>query len=406
MTTSPNEPPALWEIEHRLFHIVAEQQSLPLARLRPESRLIEDLHIDSLDLVELIMWIEEEFDVSIPDDAHRLPFITGSVTLRDLSRIVAHHWGSGQPARKGWWGKREPAPPKHHATPFTQLGGRLKGPAPRAGALHEPMLPNEQGSAQFRRRADGMRCVFVPAAEVEIGSPFPGELPDQRPSHCVTLPGFLIDAEPVSTTAFALFLNSTAPSEAERVVWCGVTADDRRGPHFQLQLRKRQWEPKPGTEHQPMVLVSWFGAQAYARWTNGADAHRENVSFLPSEAQWEYAARGAHWQKFPWGNEPCTPARAVVARHIARARYDGLLPMVDVHARFGVSPFGLLHMAGNVWNWCADQYAASSVTSIRSERGGSWIGPAELAESSYRRGRPAHARGRCLGFRCAGLAPG
>jgi formylglycine-generating enzyme required for sulfatase activity len=173
-----------------------------------------------------------------------------------------------------------------------------------------------------------------------------------------------------------------------------------------------------------MVLVSWFGANAYSLWANRHEWNgamvNEGESFLPTEAQWEYAARGARWQPFPWGAKPCTPDRAVVGLHTARANYPSLLPLADVSAELGLSPFGLRHMAGNVWNWCRDWYAPDFYasreatarnpqqmmsTGIRSERGGSWIGPGSLAASSYRRGRPPHARGRCLGFRCVGHPP-
>lgn len=173
----------------------------------------------------------------------------------------------------------------------------------------------------------------------------------------------------------------------------------------------------------------WAGANAYSLWANGRDwrGYRgedgaEPESFLPSEAQREYAARGAIHRAFPWGDEPSSQERMRYGQHFKGTAYRvETLPMADVNAELGMSPFGLHHMAGNVWQWCRDWYDDSfyeraeashpnpvnrTPGKVRSERGGRWIGPAELCRSSFRRGRPPAARGRCLGFRCVGSAKG
>jgi len=142
-------------------------------------------------------------------------------------------------------------------------------------------------------------------------------------------------------------------------------------------------------------------------------------SLLPSEAQWEYAGRGAEPRPYPWGDDAPSESLACVAQHTRGQKYSvDQLPVADVNLPLGMSPFGLHHMAGNVWQWCRDWYSPNFYstpdatesdpqnahpTGVRSERGGSWVGPAELARSSYRRGRAPEARGRCLGFRCIGV---
>ncbi len=289
-----------------------------------------------------------------------------------------------------------------------------------------------------------MRCVVVPDAEVTIGNADPAAPADQRPLHRMDVTSFLIDAEPVSTEAFCRFLNSVGNVPPEVILdWCGVGAADRRGSQYSLKAGAfRGWKTVRGTEEQPMMLVSWYGANAYSLWANRLDwrAYRGDLQVaselrecdvrasppprawlgtcLPSEAQWEYAARGAEPRRFPWGDGPCESTAMCVARHRAGTSYAADdIPAAPVNARLGLSPFGLHHMAANVWQWCRDWYAPDfysrpmatrsnaqndSPGHARSERGGSWVGPAELASSSYRRGRPPAVRGRCLGFRCVG----
>src|SRR5262249_6870823 len=159
------------------------------------------------------------------------------------------------------------------------------------------------------------RCVVIPEGEVLLGSDEADALPDQQPSHCVSLQPFLIDAEPVSNTAFARFLNSLGriPS-AILSEWCLSERGDRRSPYFPLRKGWFGWKPLSGTERQPIILVSWYGANAYSLWANRRDWRyyrgdgvipddlRKTAvaaapppvewlqSFLPSEAQWEYAA--------------------------------------------------------------------------------------------------------------------
>jgi formylglycine-generating enzyme required for sulfatase activity len=277
---------------------------------------------------------------------------------------------------------------------------------------------------QYRRRSDGMRCLLIPAASVEIGSDSPAAHHDERPKHVVEMDSFLIDAEPVSTTAYCRFLNSVGDVAPNILAdWFVLDPEDDRNEHVLVHQVGSEWRPVPGAERWPMILVSWYGANAYSLWANGrdwqgyrADQGAEPESFLPTEAQWEYAARGARYQAFPWGDESPAPDRLRYGQHRKGATYrPDTLPMADVNDLLGMSPFGLHHMAGNVWQWCRDWFDQTfyrrpearrgnpvNVTpgKVRSERGGSWIGPADLCRSSFRRGRPPAARGRCLGFRC------
>ncbi|MCE9560802.1 MAG: SUMF1/EgtB/PvdO family nonheme iron enzyme [Planctomycetes bacterium] len=411
----------LGEIEQRVCDLAVEHMAIPRRQISPSSRLIEDLHCDSLDLMEFVMALEQAFGVTFPDNSSSEPICKSIFTrqpfrLSDLAEIVYVQQGTGTPQRNRRKGKT-------HKTiipmvPFSQLDGRWR---PSGEQPFEPM--NANGPVrQFRRRSDGMRCVLIPEAAVEIGSDVPDGLPDERPPHIVEVDSFVIDAEPVSTTAYCRFLNSIATVSSETLSdWFALDPKDDRNQHAVITKSGNEWRPTLGAERWPMVLVSWFGANAYSLWANGRDwnDYRDEAgvnSFLPTEAQWEYAARGTDRRQFPWGNDPPSPDRMRFGRHDPGDTYTAnSLPLAGVNEALGLSPFGLHHMAGNVWQWCRDWYSEDFyqqpaahrpnplnrlVSGVRSERGGSWVGPAELCRSSYRRGRSPCARGRCLGFRC------
>lgn len=421
----------LEETEARVCEIASRQLAIPRERISPGDRIIEDLHCDSLDLVELLMEVEDAFGITLPDRApnpvYKAVFTRQPFRLADLAELAYLQQGSGRTER-GFWRRSRPEPPPATSAPFTQLGGRFVGRSARTAVLFEPLEP-AGALTQYRRRTDGMRCVLIPAADVEIGNDEADAHADERPRHRVALDSFLIDAEPVSTTAYCRFLNSVGDVPPGVLSdWFVLDAEDDRSEHMLVHRGESAWAPVPGTERWPMILVSWYGANAYAFWANGGDCWTyrgedgaDAASFLPSEAQWEYAARGARYRTFPWGDQPASDERMRFGQHRKGATYRAdSLPMADVNAEQGMSPFGLHHMAGNVWQWCRDWYddrfyaspeasrpnaVNGTPTKARSERGGSWIGPADLCRSSFRRGRPPAARGRCLGFRCVSPVP-
>lgn len=432
---APQERLRLDEIELRVCEIASEQLGIARHKISPTDRIVEDLNCDSLDLVELFLEVEEELNVTLPetpcDSVYKAVFTRREFRLADLAELAYLQQGTGTPDRSSWQWRSDRrnsgrTPDPVPSVRFSQLDGRWEPRRKEGKPLWEPLEMEVGRVPQYRRNSDGMRCLLIPSASVEIGSDFGDAPADEEPRHVVEIDAFLIDAEPVSATAYCRFLNSIGEVDPHVLAdWFVLGPDDDRSEHMPIECVGTEWRPRPGTHFWPMILVSWYGANAYSLWANDrswssyrCDADAESESRLPTEAQWEYAARGPRSQAYPWGDEPPSQTRACYGQHRRSAKYRvDTLPMENVNAALGMSPFGLHHMAGNVWQWCRDWYdptfyAKPEATRrnavnqgrarARSERGGSWVGPAELCRSSFRRGRPPSARGRCLGFRCIG----
>ena len=223
--------------------------------------------------------------------------------------------------------------------------------------------------------------VKIPAGEFAMGSDRGQALEDERPMHRVWVGSFSMDLHEVTTAQYAAFLAATH------------------------HLAPWQWNTVDLSQHgdRPVIGVDWSDADAYCRWTGKR---------LPTEAEWEKSARGTDGRLYPWGNRVPNKDLANFALG-ARFSYNQVLMPVKSYEQ-GKSPYGLYHMAGNVWEWVQDWYAANyyEITPEQNPqgpeqgqfkvlRGGSW---SDLPKYLLTHGRfklPPETRNRYTGFRCA-----
>jgi formylglycine-generating enzyme required for sulfatase activity len=158
---------------------------------------------------------------------------------------------------------------------------------------------------------------------------------DERPAHRMALAAFLIDRYPVTNSGYAGFLNAAGTHNQQ-----GERLFDFDDPDARVQHLGGKWAAHPGHEKHPVVEVTWAGARDYCAWAGGR---------LPTEAEWEKAARGSDTRRYPWGDAPPDRKRAQFS-----ARFNEMAP-VDAFAP-GASPYGVQDMAGNAWEWVSSAY--------------------------------------------------
>jgi len=228
---------------------------------------------------------------------------------------------------------------------------------------------------------------FIPADEFTIGS-LSGH-PDERPPHPVHLEAFYIDKYEVTNQEYLRFFRSATGLRHDHA-YLDTKAEN---PDSHIVYQNGRYVVEAGHERHPVTLVSWYGAQAYC--------HHQGKR-LPSEAEWEKAARGTDGRAYPWGDAP-DPARLN-----AGYRVGDTTPVGDYPA--GTSPYGVYDLAGNVWEWTADWYQAYPRSSYHSPffgekyrvvRGGSWNHPDRDARTTQRDLAHPARRIHVVGFRCA-----
>jgi formylglycine-generating enzyme required for sulfatase activity len=256
---------------------------------------------------------------------------------------------------------------------FVLLGGSCT-------AKNNSSVPEKLGSTMVSKK-DGMVLVYVPAGEFSMGSDNGNS--DEKPVHKVTLDAFWIDQTEVTNAMYAKCVadgGACPPPSATR--------SEMRDDYYGVSE----------FDNYPVVYVNWSQANTYCSW-----AKRR----LPTEAEWEKAARGMDGSTYPWGNN---------APNVNLLNYNSNVGDTTMVGKYpnGKSFYGAYDMAGNVWEWVNDWYGKTYYKNspasnplgpdtdvYRVYRGGSWKGDYNSVRSAYRYGSGPSGTSDEIGFRCA-----
>ena len=252
---------------------------------------------------------------------------------------------------------------------------------------------------EFKLTLDDTDMVLIPAGEFQMGSNT-GDT-DEKPVHTVYVDAFYIDKYEVTNAQYKAFIDANPE-------W----GKDRIPPAYHDGYYLIHWignDYPAGKENHPVVYVSWYAAMAYAKWAGKR---------LPTEAEWERAARGKLEDMiYPWGDT----IDGTKANYYKDIEGNGTLPV----GSFPANTFGLYDMSGNVREWCLDVYEATfyvnspkenpiagheniekvisdflNIKKSRVLRGGSWLNIPEKLRVSERASRLPNATNPNDGFRC------
>jgi len=221
-------------------------------------------------------------------------------------------------------------------------------PPPTQSAVAEPLL------IELPRLGFRLELVRVPAGEFLMGSDRAKDkaaYDEELPQHRVYLDEYFIGKYPVTVAQFAAFVRATnykttAEREGGSYAYIGARWSYAKGASWQ-HPRGPDSDVSRKQDH-PVTCVSWDDALAFCGWLS--EASGRSIA-LPSEAQWEKAARGADGRIYPWGDQPPDSRRCNFDMNV------GDTTPVGRYSPQGDSPYGCADMAGNVWEWCADWYA-------------------------------------------------
>jgi len=265
------------------------------------------------------------------------------------------------------------APSKPPASTGDHKAGERNKPPTNGGIAHQ-----QTGASPEIIGKDGAPMVLIPAGEFVMGSDKGDE--DEAPAHRVYLNAFYIDKFEVTNGRFAKYVEAIQSEPP----W-GFT--DKETPVIHAE--------------RPVRWVNWMDAMGYCLWLGKR---------LPTEAEWEKAARGTDERTYPWGNDPPTPVHAVYG---LKEGGPETVSVIGNH-HMGQSPYGVQDLAGNLYEWVMDWYADNFYTNspavnprgpaegtAKVQRGGSYVNTPYRLRSSFRTKGDPTEQDPNVGFRCA-----
>ena len=249
-----------------------------------------------------------------------------------------------------------------------------------------PPIEEETTSSVIVWPNDGKEMIFIPGGMAVMGSN-DGD-PSYQPEHQIYVADFYIDRWPVTNAEYKAFVDATG----HPVPNYNVSGCDTAGYNWDPETRMY---PEGKADH-PVVLVTWEDAQAYAAWAGKR---------LPTEAEWERAARGPEGFKYPWGNE------LVLGRCNSKEAGLGATSPVGAFSPEGDTVEGVIDMVGNVWEWTGslfrpypynpdDGRESPAASGFRVLRGASWMNDMTVANCLSRLDGDFKFYNN-VGFRCA-----
>jgi formylglycine-generating enzyme required for sulfatase activity len=216
---------------------------------------------------------------------------------------------------------------------------------------------------------------------------------DEKPQRTIELPDFYMDVYPTTNEQYCIFLNETQPDDQKLGRWINLQGSFENE-KCRIIKDQKNYAIESGFERYPVIYVTWYGAKAYSDWAGKQ---------LPTEQQWEKAARGTEGLIYPWGNY----FDEVLCNY--GVKYKGTTPVNKFEQ--GKSRYGCYDMAGNVWEWTCtnhttkheqDDFQKSNEYPVL--RGGSWFDVSDCCRCAIRLNYFPQFGNDFIGFRCARIS--